>query len=74
MIDQIIIGICGMASIWLANNPQPNWRRWACIIGLAAQPAWMYSSWTAGQFGIFALSFIYAAGWIRGIWHSWVKV
>lgn len=73
MIEQAIIAACGMASIWLANDPRPNWRRWACIIGLAAQPAWMYSSWTAGQFGIFALSFVYSAGWARGIWNQWVK-
>ena len=73
MIEQSIIAVCGMASIWLANDPRENWGRWACVIGLAAQPAWMYSSWTAGQMGIFLLSFVYAAGWIRGIWHSWVR-
>jgi hypothetical protein len=74
VIDQAIIAVCGVSSIWLANDPVASRRRWACVIGLAAQPAWMYSSYTAGQWGIFALSFVYAAGWMRGIWHSWVKV
>lgn len=73
MIDQAIIGVCGMGSIWLANDPREAWRRWACVIGLAAQPAWMWSSWHAGQWGIFALSFVYAAGWWRGIRHHWLR-
>lgn len=60
MIEQTIIAICGMSSIWLANDPRQDWRRWACIIGMAAQPAWAYSSWQAEQWGIFCLTFVYA--------------
>lgn len=63
---ETIIAICGMASIWLANDPREPRQRWACIIGLIAQPFWMYETFIAGQWGIFALSFVYAAGWARG--------
>ena len=73
MIDQIAIGIFGLASIWLTNDPRDSWRRWACIAGLCAQPFWIYSSYQAGQWGIFALSFAYAFGWMRGLRHHWLR-
>lgn len=73
MIEQTIIALCGMASIWLANDPRERWRRWACLIGLVAQPFWMYATFKAAQWGIFALSFVYAAGWARGVRHHWMR-
>ena len=72
MIEQTIIALCGVASIWLTNDPRLAYRRWACIIGLAAQPFWMIATWQAGQWGIFALAFVYAGGWARGIKHYWI--
>lgn len=69
--QQSVIAICGMASIWLTNDTRESRRRWAPIIGLAAQPFWLWSSLSAGQYGIAALSVVYAAGWIRGIRMYW---
>lgn len=73
MIEQAIIAVCGVASIWLSQSPRFGARRWAPIIGLAAQPFWLYASYQAAQWGIFALSFVYAAGWVRGINTYWVR-
>ncbi len=73
MIDQVFIGIFGLASIWLANDPREPVRRWACICGQLAQPFWLYASWQAEQWGIFALSFAYAAGWYRGFRLHWLR-
>lgn len=72
-IDQIVIGICGLSSVWLSQDARPNWRRFACIFGLVAQPAWLYSSYHAHQWAIFALAFVYTAGWARGVWNFWLK-
>lgn len=69
MIEQIIIGVCGISSVWLTNDPRANYRRWACVVGLIAQPSWIYSTWKAEQWGVFILAFVYTAGWPRGIWH-----
>jgi hypothetical protein len=33
----------------------------------------MYATFIAGQWGIFALSFVYAAGWARGVRHHWMR-
>jgi nicotinamide riboside transporter PnuC len=73
MIGQIIIAICGVTAIWLANDTDPRRRRFACLFGLAAQPAWFYVTWTAGQYGIFALSLLYTWSWYRGFRRDWMK-
>jgi hypothetical protein len=71
MTEQIIIAFCGLLSVFLSQDKRPNWSRFACLFGLFAQPFWMYATWKAQQWGIFGLSFIYAAGWIRGIYNFW---
>jgi hypothetical protein len=73
MIDQAFIGIFGIASIILTNDPRANVRRYGCLFGMAAQPFWFYSAYSAEQWGIFALAFVYSAGWARGIWHQWIR-
>lgn len=73
MLEQIVIAVCGVASVWLSQSPAVSSRRWAPIIGLCAQPAWVYASWKAEQYGIFALSFVYAVGWARGVNTYWVR-
>lgn len=71
MVEQTAIAVCGMLSVWLSQDHRDNWRRWACVIGLCAQPFWFYATWKAEQWGIFGLSFIYTAGWLRGIRTFW---
>tara|TARA_R110000868_G_scaffold411755_1_gene708921 strand:- start:32931 stop:33155 length:225 start_codon:yes stop_codon:yes gene_type:complete len=72
MIEQVVIGICGVTSVFLSQDPNIRRQRWACIFGLFAQPFWMYATFIAEQWGIFALSFLYAWGWARGIKIYWV--
>ena len=73
MIDQAIIGICGLSSVWLSQDKRESYRRWACIFGLIAQPAWFWSAYQAQQWGILALAFVYTAGWLRGVRNHWMK-
>lgn len=72
MIEQIVIAVCGVLSIWMSQSTSLAQRRWAPIIGLIAQPAWLYASIKAEQWGIAALSLVYAAGWARGIRTYWI--
>lgn len=72
MLEQAIIMLCGVASIWLSQSASLAQRRWAPIIGLLAQPFWLYASIKAEQWGIAALSLVYAAGWMRGIHTYWI--
>lgn len=73
MIDQVAIGVCGVTSVFLSQAKLRHVQRWACIFGLCAQPFWFYATWTAGQWGIFGLSFIYTFGWMRGVYNFWIR-
>jgi hypothetical protein len=73
MFEQTVIMICGVTSVYLSQDRRERWRRWACLIGLTAQPFWLYATFKAEQWGIFALAFVYAWGWSRGIKTYWMK-
>lgn len=73
MIAQAWIAVFGVAAIWLVNHENARWRRWGPVCGLLAQPAWFWVTASAGQWGIFALSFLYTWGWARGVRTHWWK-
>ena len=72
MTEQFAIGLFGVAAIFLSQDRNESRRRYACMFGLMAQPFWFYTTWKAGQWGIFGLSFLYSASWVRGFWHHWI--
>lgn len=72
MIAQTAIFVLSMSAIWLANDPRPAVRRFGCVFGLLAQPFWYYETFTHGQWGIFASSFVYTWSWWRGFRHQWL--
>lgn len=73
MIEQAIIAVCGIATVWLSQCRSFTARRWAAPIGLCAQPAWIWATWQAGQWGMLFLSAVYAVAWMRGIYTHWVR-
>lgn len=72
MIEQVMIGICGVSSVWLSQSPLSSTRRWAPVFGLIAQPFWFYSTYQAAQWGIFGLCFLYTFAWTRGLYTYWI--
>jgi hypothetical protein len=74
MIAQAWIAIFGVAAIWLSQDEREHVRRWACICGLVAQPAWFLVTWSAGQYGMFALCFAYSYAWFKGVRTYWWRV
>lgn len=73
MIEQIAIGVLGLAAVFLSQDDCIERRRYACLCGLAGQPFWLYVTWKAQQWGIFGLSFLYAFSWGRGFIVHWVR-
>lgn len=73
MIEQLGIAIFGVTAVFLSQDARESRRRWACIAGLLGQPFWFYATWKAGQFGMFALCFVYAFSWARGLRTYWGK-
>lgn len=72
MLEQIGIALFGLSGIWLSQDKRDNWRRWACVCGMAGQPFWFYATYTAEQWGIFTLAFFYTWAWWRGIRNHWL--
>ena len=68
-----MIAVLGAAAAWLSQERRLSWRRWACIFGMLGQPAWSYAAWQAQQWGIFIVTVIYAAAWMRGVWVYWIR-
>jgi hypothetical protein len=73
MIAQLGIALFGLAAIWLSQSPAPQVQRWACVLGLCGQPFWFYVTWTAEQYGIFALCVLYTLSWARGVKTHWLR-
>jgi hypothetical protein len=72
MISQLFIALCGLSAIWFSQQKSWRQRRWASILGLMAQPFWLIATYQAGQWGIFTLSFAYAAVWAKGFHAYWL--
>lgn len=71
MIEQIWLFVLSSACTFLSHDTKHNWRRWAPVVGLAAQPAWYYSTWIAAQWGVLALTMIITYCHVRGLWLLW---
>lgn len=72
-ITQIAIAITGVVAIWLSQDHRDNYRKYACIFGLAGQPFWIYSAYSAELWGILILSLFYAYAWWKGFKNNWLK-
>jgi hypothetical protein len=73
MFEQLAIGLFGVSAVFLSQDRRDSYRRFACLLGLAAQPFWFYTTWHAHQWGIFMLSFFYTFSWARGFVAHWVR-
>lgn len=70
--NQLLIALFGLTSIWLAMGNNPTGRRWAPVIGLAGQPFWFAFAIDAGAWGLLALVAAYSVVYLRGIYIQWV--
>lgn len=72
-IAQVGIALCGVTAIFLTQTKSRDLQRFACIFGLAGQPFWMWSAISADQWGILALTGLYAFAWGKGVWLHWLR-
>jgi hypothetical protein len=70
--EQVMIALTGVPAVWLSQDTRAEWRKWACIFGLCGQPFWLYSAWSAQQWGIFLLCILYTFSWWKGFYNNWV--
>lgn len=70
--DQVLIAVFGVVAVFLTQARSSKAQRWACILGMASQPAWFYAAITAEQWGIVVLNCLYTLAWGKGIWTHWL--
>lgn len=70
-IAQAVIAVFGVSAIFLSQSPNQQTQRYACLFGLAGQPAWFYATIQAEQWGMVALCCFYTVAWGRGVWTHW---
>lgn len=72
--NQLLIAVFGLTSIWMALGNNPRLRKWAPIIGLCGQPAWAWLAWETKGWGLGLLVAAYTLIYIRGIWVQWGRL
>lgn len=71
LIAQVVIATFGVAAVWLSQDVNEARRKFACLFGLAGQPAWFYAAYSTQQWGVFLLCFLYSFCWLRGLQQHW---
>ena len=71
--EQVAIALTGCVAIWLTNDDRTDLRKWASVFGLAGQPFWIYSAYSAEQWGILALTIVYTISWAKGFRNNWIR-
>lgn len=71
--EQLVIALTGGLAIWLTQQGDESWKKYACILGLLGQPFWFYSAYSAEQWGILALTFFYTYSWFVGFKNNWLN-
>jgi hypothetical protein len=73
VIEQIGIALTGVVAVAFAQSDKPTLRRWAPVFGLLGQPFWFWAAMRAEQWGVFAVSVLYALAWARGFYAFWIR-
>lgn len=73
LISQTLIALTGVLAAWVNQDPNASVRRWASIVGLLGQLFWFYSTFTASQWGMFAVTCGFTISYGRGFYLGWLK-
>lgn len=70
---QLLIAIFGLSSIYMAMDNDTRLRKWAPIVGLCGQPAWLYFAWQSQAWGLGLLVAAYTVVYANGVRVQWRK-
>jgi hypothetical protein len=73
LVVSMLLGLFGVATMWMSQGHSRIQRKAAPIVGLVAQLAWGWYAWLLGPLagGLWILIALYAAVYLRGIWVQW---
>lgn len=70
-IVQFALAFFSLLSLWLAMGTNTQHQRWAPIVGLIGQPAWVLFAFDAKAWGLLAISVAYTGVYLRGALVQW---
>ncbi len=65
IVQGILLTLSGTAIVLLASKTK-KWQFIGCVIGVFAQPFWLWTTWINGQWGIFILVIVYLSSFVKG--------
>ena len=65
-VSQIAIALFGLSSIFLLAKKN----KWGFVSALVTQPFWFATTYIHKQWGLFAMSFVYAGLWLYGFYEG----
>lgn len=68
---QLALALFGLSALWMATGRSERARRWAPVVGLCGQPAWLAFAWQAQAWGLLVLSIAYTVVYLRAAWLQW---
>ncbi len=71
MLNQYLVSAIQISSMIVTYWPGVNLRRWGSIIGLCAQPFWVWTIYTGELWGLIPLAPAFTAAYTWAIWTSW---
>lgn len=69
MIQAAIFILSAAAMLLVSGRSRHARLGWA--LGLTSQPFWLYATFEAGQWGMFALAAFYSVAWANGLRNHW---
>lgn len=66
VISQLALATFGLAYVWMSASDSLHARRWAPLVGLMGQPAWVYFAVSSEAWGLLAITMAYTALYVRG--------
>ena len=63
---QLALAAFGLTALWMATGTNPTARKWASVVGLMGQPAWITFAVQTDAWGLLALSVAYTLVYARG--------
>jgi hypothetical protein len=70
---QVAIAVTGLVAVFLTQQNNPEWKRYACLFGVAGQPFWFWVTIEAQQWGILLMSVAYTYFWLLGVYNHWIR-
>lgn len=72
---QFLLAVFTIAAMWVSQDRDSQRAKFACVIGMCAQPFWYYTVFAQGvldNLGVLAVTIFCTFSWFRGIVNNWL--